>query len=49
MFKRTWSVVKEECQIRQLIDRFLAFEGQKFVVTHIDSIKSCHTESSITL
>ena len=42
MFKRTWSVVKEECQNGQVIDRFLAFESQKFVVIHIDSAEADH-------
>jgi len=36
----TWSVVKEECVSRELIDGFLAFEGQDFVVIHIDSAEA---------
>jgi hypothetical protein len=36
----TWSVVREECQKRQLIDGFLAFEGQDFVVIHIDTAEA---------
>lgn len=36
----TWSVVKEECESRELIDGFLALEGQDFVVIHIDSAEA---------
>ncbi len=36
----TWSVVKEECEKRELIDGFLAFEGQNFVVIHIDTAEA---------
>lgn len=36
----TWSVVKEECESKDLIEGFLAFEGQDFVVIHIDSAES---------
>jgi hypothetical protein len=36
----TWSVVKEECEKRELIDGFLAFEGQDFVVIHIDTAEA---------
>jgi len=36
----TWSVVKEECVSRELIDGFLAFEGQDFVVIHLDSAEA---------
>jgi len=36
----TWSVVKQECEERELIDGFLAFEGQDFVVIHIDSAEA---------
>ncbi|MET3978729.1 hypothetical protein ABIB62_001298 [Mucilaginibacter sp. UYP25] len=36
----SWSVVKEECENRELIDGFLAFEGQDFIVIHIDSDKA---------
>jgi len=36
----TWSVVKEECESRELIEGFLAFEGQDFVVLHIDSAEA---------
>ncbi len=38
----TWSVVKEECEKRELIDGFLAFEGQDFVVIHIDTAEAEH-------
>lgn len=36
----SWSVVKEECESKQLIEGFLALEGQDFVVIHIDSAES---------
>lgn len=36
----TWSVVKEECEKRELIDGFLAFEGQDFIVIHIDTAEA---------
>jgi hypothetical protein len=36
----TWSVVKEECERRELIDGFLAFEGQDFVIIHIDTAEA---------
>lgn len=36
----TWSVVKEECETRNLIDGFLAFEGQDFVVIHMDTAEA---------
>jgi hypothetical protein len=32
-----WSLVKEECEKRRLIDGFLAIEGQDFVVIHLDT------------
>jgi hypothetical protein len=38
----TWSVVKDECEKRELIDGFLAFEGQDFVVIHIDTAEAEH-------
>jgi hypothetical protein len=33
----SWSIVKQECQNRELIDVFLSIEGQDFVVIHLDS------------
>lgn len=36
----TWSVVKTECETRELIDLFLAVEGQQFVVIHIDTAEA---------
>ncbi len=36
----TWSVVKNECERRELIDGFLAFEGQDFIVIHIDTAEA---------
>lgn len=36
----TFSVVKEECEKRDLIDGFLAIEGQDFVVIHIDTAEA---------
>jgi hypothetical protein len=33
----SWSVVKEECKNRELIDTFLSIEGQDFVIIHLDS------------
>lgn len=36
----SWSVVKEECEERELIDGFLAMEGQDFVVIHIDTAEA---------
>lgn len=38
----TWSVIKEECEKRELIDGFLAFEGQDFIVIHIDTAEAEH-------
>jgi len=36
----TWSVVKEECENKQKISKFLAFEGQDIIIIHIDSAES---------
>lgn len=36
----SWTVVKEECEKRELLDGFLAFEGQEFVVIHIDTAEA---------
>jgi hypothetical protein len=36
----SWSVVKEECEERELIDGFLAIEGQDFVVIHFDTAEA---------
>lgn len=36
----TWSVVKEECETRQLIDGFLEFEDHDFIVIHIDTAEA---------
>lgn len=36
----SWSVVKEECESKELLEGFLAFEGQDFVVIHMDSAES---------
>lgn len=36
----TWSVVKEECEKRELIDGFLSFDGNDFVVIHLDSAEA---------
>lgn len=36
----SWSIVKNECEKRELIDGFLAFEGQDFVVIHLDTAEA---------
>ncbi|MDJ1472719.1 hypothetical protein QNI19_03075 [Cytophagaceae bacterium DM2B3-1] len=36
----SWSSVKEECEKRELIDGFLAIEGQDFIVIHIDTAEA---------
>lgn len=36
----SWSVVKEECESKELLKGFLAFEGQDFVVIHMDSAEA---------
>jgi hypothetical protein len=36
----SWSVVKNECETRGLIDGFLAFQDQDFVVIHIDTAEA---------
>jgi len=36
----TWSLVQKECEQRELIDGFLAFEGQDFIVIHIDTAEA---------
>ena len=36
----TWSVIKEECEERELIDGFLSVEDQDFVVIHIDTAEA---------
>ncbi len=35
-----WSIVKQECESRELIDGFLAIEDQEFITIHIDSAES---------
>jgi len=36
----SWSVIKEECEKKELINEFLAIEGQDFVVIHIDTAEA---------
>lgn len=36
----TWSIVKSECEKRQLIDDFLAIEGQEFIAIHLDTAEA---------
>ena len=36
----SWSIIKEECEERELIDGFLAMEGQDFVVIHVDTAEA---------
>ena len=36
----SWSVVRKECEERELIDGFLAIGGQDFVVIHIDTAEA---------
>ncbi|NQX40775.1 hypothetical protein SAMN05421820_104180 [Pedobacter steynii] len=36
----SWTVVKTECEERQLVDAFLAFEGQDYIVIHIDTAEA---------
>lgn len=36
----TWSIIKEECEERELIDGFLLMEDQDFVVIHIDTAEA---------
>jgi hypothetical protein len=36
----SWSIVKEECETRELIDSFLAIEGQDFIVIHLDTAQA---------
>lgn len=35
-----WSLVKEECEKRELIDGFLSMEGPNFIVIHIDTAEA---------
>jgi len=35
-----WTIVKEECQNRIKIDKFLKIEGQDIIIIHIDSAES---------
>jgi hypothetical protein len=36
----TWSLVKKECEKRELIDGFLAIEGQDFIALHLDTAEA---------
>ncbi|MBT2623516.1 hypothetical protein [Chryseobacterium sp. ISL-6] len=36
----SWSIIKEECESKELIEGFLAFEDQSFVAIHIDSAEA---------
>ncbi len=38
--KSSYSIMKEECEERNLIDGFLAIEGQDFIVLHIDTAEA---------
>lgn len=38
--KSSYSIIKKECEERELIDGFLAIEGQEFVVIHIDTAEA---------
>ncbi|MDQ6757063.1 MAG: hypothetical protein M3004_09010 [Bacteroidota bacterium] len=38
--KSSYSVIKEECESKELIDGFLAVEGQDFIVIHIDTAEA---------
>ncbi len=38
--KSSYSVIQEECEERELIDGFLAIEGQDFIVLHIDTAEA---------
>src|SRR5689334_22478375 len=38
--KSSYSVMKEECEERSLIDGFLAIDGQDFVVLHLDTAEA---------
>lgn len=38
----SWSIIKEECESKELIESFLALEDQSFVAIHIDSAESNH-------
>lgn len=35
-----WSIIKEECEQRELIDGFLSIDDQDFVVIHIDTAEA---------
>ena len=35
-----WTAVKEECEKREMIDLFLAIEGQDFIAIHIDTAEA---------
>ena len=35
-----WSLVREECKSRELINEFLLLEGQDFIVIHIDTAEA---------
>lgn len=36
----SWTVVREECQTRELIDGFLSLQGNDFVAIHLDSAEA---------
>lgn len=36
----SYSIIRKECEDRQLIDGFLAIEGQDFIVLHIDTAEA---------
>jgi hypothetical protein len=38
--KSSYSVIKEECESKELIDGFLSIEGQDFVIIHIDTAEA---------
>lgn len=36
----TWSLVKKECEEKELIEEFLLFEGNEFIVIHLDTAEA---------
>jgi hypothetical protein len=36
----SWTVVKKECEERELIDAFFAFEGQDYIIIHLDTAEA---------
>ncbi|MFZ1529017.1 MAG: hypothetical protein WAT19_09720 [Ferruginibacter sp.] len=36
----SWSIIKEECESRELINRFFQLDGQEFIVIHIDTAEA---------